>query len=78
MSLVFQYLVNGRIDAVIADKPMALVYVSRNPNQLRTPGDVFIDEYYSIAVCKNRPDLVEKINRGLAALKAEGLMDQLT
>ncbi|MCJ7514535.1 MAG: transporter substrate-binding domain-containing protein [Dehalococcoidia bacterium] len=33
---------------------------------------------YSIAVAKNKPELLEKINAGLAALKSEGLIEELT
>jgi ABC-type amino acid transport substrate-binding protein len=28
-------------------------------------------------VCKNRPELVEKFNSGLAAVQAEGLVEEL-
>ncbi len=78
VGLAFQDLMNGQIDAVIADNPLALGYVGQNPDQLKTVGEVFTDENYGIAVCKTNTELVEKINKGLAAVKAEGLLDQLT
>jgi polar amino acid transport system substrate-binding protein len=78
IGLAFQDLLNGQIDAVIADNPLALGYVGQNPDQLKTVGEAFTDEYYGIAVCKTNTDLLEKINRGLAAVKAEGLIEQLT
>jgi polar amino acid transport system substrate-binding protein len=68
---------NGQIDAVIADNPLALSYVGKNADKLKTVGDVFTDENYGIAVCNTKADLVEKINTALAALQADGTVDKL-
>lgn len=78
IGLAFQDLMNGQIDAVIADNPLALGYVGQNPDKLKTVGEVFTDEFYGIAVCKDKTDLVAQINKGLAAVKAQGLIEQLT
>lgn len=78
VGLAFQDLMNGQIDAVVADNPLALGYVGQNPDKLKTVGEVFTDENYGIAVCKTNTELLEKINKGLAAVKAEGTIDQLT
>jgi polar amino acid transport system substrate-binding protein len=77
IGLAFQDLMNGQIDAVIADNPLALGYVGQNPDKLKTVGEVFTDEYYGIAVCKNKSDLQATLNEGLAEVQAEGLIDQL-
>lgn len=77
VGLAFQDLMNGQIDAVVADNPLALGYVGQNPDKLKTVGEVFTDEYYGIAVCKENTELLEKINTGLAAVQAEGLIDEL-
>jgi len=77
IGLAYQDLMNGAIDAIVADNPLALNYVGKNPDKLKTAGEVFTEENYGIAVCKNNPDLVEKLNAGLKAVKAEGLIDQL-
>jgi polar amino acid transport system substrate-binding protein len=77
INVAFQDLMNGRIDAVFADYPMALVFIGKNANQLKTVGDALTDESYGIAICKTRSDLVQKINQGLDAVRAEGLIDQL-
>ncbi len=69
---------NGQVDAVIADNPLALGYIGQNPDKLKTAGEVFTDEFYGIAVCKDKADLVAQINKGLAAVKAKGLIDELT
>lgn len=78
IGLAFQDLMNGQIDAVVADNPLAIEYVGKNSDKLKTVGDVFTDEYYGIAVCNKNTDLLNKINKGLAAVKAEGLIDQFT
>ena len=77
IGLAFQDLMNGQIDAVIADNPLAWEYEGKNPDKLKTVGEVFTSEFYGIAVCKTEADLLEKINAGLRAVKAEGLIDEL-
>lgn len=78
IGLAFQDLMNGQIDAVIADNPLALGYVGQNPGKLKTVGEVFTDEFYGIAVCKTNTELLAKINKALAQVKAEGLIEELT
>jgi polar amino acid transport system substrate-binding protein len=78
ISLVYQDVMNGQIDAAVADNPLAIEYVGKNPDRLKIVGEVFTDEYYGIAVCKTKPELVEKFNHGLKALMDEGVVDQLT
>jgi polar amino acid transport system substrate-binding protein len=78
IGLAYLDLMNGQIDAVVADNPVALLYVSQNSAKLKTVGTTFTSEFYGIAVNKNKPELLTKINAGLAAVKAEGLIDQLT
>ena len=77
IGLAYQDLMNGQIDAVVADNPLALGYVGENPDKLKAVGGVFTEESYGIAVCKTKEDLVAKINEGLKAVKAEGLIEEL-
>ena len=77
IGLAMQDLMNRQIDAVVADNPLALGYVGKNPDKLKTVGEVFTEENYGIAVCKTKEDLVEKINMGLKAVKEEGLIEKL-
>lgn len=77
VDLAYLDLINGQIDAVVADYPTAVEFVNSFEGRLKTVGDVFTDEFYGIAVCKNNTELLEKINRGLAAVKADGLIGQL-
>ena len=77
IGLAFQDLINGQIDAVVADNPLALAYAGKNPDKLKIAGEVFTTEDYGIAVCKTKADLLAKINSGLKAVKEEGLIDEL-
>ncbi len=77
IGLAMQDLMNGQIDAVISDNPLAMGYANANPDKLKTVGAVFTSEYYGIAVCKDQPELLERINEGLAKVKAEGRIDEL-
>jgi polar amino acid transport system substrate-binding protein len=77
IALAFQDLMNGQIAAVIADNPLALGYVGKNPDKIKTVGPVFTEEYYGIAVCNKNAELLKKINEGLAAVKKEGTIEKL-
>ena len=78
IALAFQDLMNGQVDAVVADNPLALEYVRQNEGKVKTVGEAFTDEYYGIAVCKTDKDLLAKVNKGLAAVQKTDLIDQLT
>jgi len=77
IGLAYQDLMNGQIDAVVADNPLALEYVGKNPDKLKAVGEVFTDESYGIAVSKTEEELLAKINEGLQAVKDEGLIEEL-
>lgn len=75
--LAFLDLMNGQIDAVIADYPTALGFIGQNSDKLMTVGEVFTNESYGIMVCKNNTELVDKINKALAELKTDGTIAKL-
>ncbi len=75
--LAFLDLINGQVDAVIADYPTALAFIGGNANKIKTVGDVFTDESYGVAICKDKPDLQAKIDAGLQAVIAEGKIKEL-
>lgn len=75
--LAFLDLANGQVDAVIADYPTALGFIGQNADKLKTVGEVFTEESYGIAVCKNREDLLAPLNTALQALKDEGKIAEL-
>jgi len=78
VALAFLDLINGQVDAVIADNTLVYEYVNQNPEDLKAVGDVFTAEQFGIAVCKDKTELLEKINHGLAAVTEQGLLDELT
>jgi glutamine transport system substrate-binding protein len=75
----FQDLVAGYTDAVIADTPRAERYAEIKPYKLKVVGEPFGDTIsYGIAVCKERPDVLEKINEGLRIVTENGTLKRLT
>jgi peptide/nickel transport system substrate-binding protein len=78
VTLAFQALANDDVDAVVADGPTSMDIVKANPEMgLAVVGEPFTDELYGIAVNKARPEVLEAINSGLAAIKASGQYDEI-
>ncbi|MBN2324221.1 MAG: basic amino acid ABC transporter substrate-binding protein [Spirochaetes bacterium] len=68
IGLAFEDLVNGRIDGVVADTPVAADFALQNESykgKLKIVGDSFTEEYYGIAVKKGNTKVLEAINRGI-------------
>jgi glutamine transport system substrate-binding protein len=63
---------NGAAVALVNDRPVSLYYVNQYPDEYKVVGDVLSSEFYGIAVAKNRPEVLQKINDGLNKLKASG------
>jgi polar amino acid transport system substrate-binding protein len=78
IGLAFQDLMNGQINAVVCDSPVAQGHANRNPDKLKIVGGMVTSENYGIAVAKGKTDLLNKINAGIKAIKAEGLIEQLS
>ena len=77
-TLAFQALANGDVDAAVADGPTGIDIVQANPEMnLKVLDGVYTDEEYGIAVSKERQDLLEAINKGIAAVKASGEYDEI-
>ncbi len=77
VEMAFQDLIIGLLDAVIADYPQALSYASTPANNLQLVGSEFASKNYGIAVCSRNPAVLQKINAGLAAIKADGTIARL-
>lgn len=77
--LAIQELVNGGIDAVVADNVVILEYIKNNPdkNFKSVSDDSFPKEYYGIAVKKGSQELLDKINSGLKKIKENGKYDEI-
>ncbi len=77
MATAFDDLRNNKIDAVVSDDTIASLYLRNYPQSLKMVGAPFSQEEYAIAVAKNKPELLEKINAGLSAVKSQGVLEQL-
>jgi polar amino acid transport system substrate-binding protein len=78
ITLAFQALANKDVDAVLNDGPTSGAIVMANPQMNVTlVGETFTEELYGIAVNKGKPELLQAINKGLAAVKADGTYDKL-
>ena len=75
--LAFEDLIAGMIDAVVSDKAEALSYVNIKAANLKIAGGEFAVENYGIAVCNQKAELLDRINVGLASVKADGTLDRL-
>lgn len=83
MPMALAELASGGVDAVIGDETVVRHFLHNNQvgdarKALRlVSDDGFEKEYYGIAVRKGEQELLDKINRGLAAVKADGTYDKL-
>ena len=71
---------NGNVDGVVCDSPVAADYVLQNENYqgaLKIVGEPFTEEYYGIAVQKGNTELLNKINTGLKKVIESGKRDEL-
>jgi polar amino acid transport system substrate-binding protein/glutamine transport system substrate-binding protein len=67
----YQALETGGADAVIFDNPVNINFKTAHKN-VKTVGPLLTGEYYGIAISKKKPELVAKINDGLAKIKKSG------
>jgi len=77
--LALSELESGGVDAVVADNGVVSHYLSHHArarfNAVNDPA--FAPEQYGIAVKKGNTALLGKLNRGLAAIKADGTYDRI-
>jgi len=66
---------NGGVAACIIDLAVA-AEIAKEYKDIKF-GEPFTMEYYGIAIRKNNTDLIKKINRALASLKASGEYDKI-
>ena len=50
----FQDLLDDKIQAVVCENPVALIYVGKFSDKIKTVGPVFTEEQYGIAVAKKQ------------------------
>jgi polar amino acid transport system substrate-binding protein len=71
IGLAFEDLVNGRIDALVADTPVAADFALMNPNykgKMKIVGEPFTEEFYGVAVKKGNKTILDAVNKGLNAV----------
>lgn len=80
VGLAMQDLLNGRIDAVICDSPVALYYANQKEgftDHLSIAFRTEATESFGFVVKKGRKDLVELLNKGIDAVRAKGVEAEL-
>ncbi len=72
-------LANGEVDAVIMDIPVNNKYVAAHPDEVKIAAEFVVEEpeQFAIAVAKGNAELLEKLDAGLANVKADGTYDAL-
>jgi polar amino acid transport system substrate-binding protein/glutamine transport system substrate-binding protein len=76
ISDAYSSLESGGADAVVFDSPVNSDY-SNSHKDVHVIQSIPTGEYYGIAVVKNNPDLLKKINDGLKAIKSDGEYEKL-
>ena len=77
--LALKELEAGGVDAVVADNGVVVNYVTNNSgSRFKTVSDTaFVPERYGIAVKKGNAELLAKLNKGLAEIRADGTYDRI-
>ncbi len=76
IGMAFEDLVNGRIDAVVCDSPVAAQYALQNAKykaKLKIVGVPFTKEEYGVAVKKGNTAVLDLINDGLKKVQKKGI-----
>jgi len=80
IGLAIEDLAVGRLDAVVADTPVAANYALQNEDyseSLKIVGEPFTEEFYGVAVRKGNTEVLELINSGLTAVLEAGVDEEL-
>ena len=80
MGLALEDMVNGRIDAVACDSPVALYYLNKKKdyeNKLRIAMQFGQPEQYGFVVKKGNKELLQKLNQGIKLVKENGGYDRV-
>ena len=78
ITLAFQALASGDVDAIVNDGPTSADIIEKNPELGAVlVGPPLSEEYYGIAVQPTKPELLDAVNKALAAMIADGTYEQL-
>ena len=75
-ALAVAALINGQVDCVVIDNEPAKNFVAANAG-LKILDTEYAVEDYAAAIAKENTELLEKFNKALAELKAEGKLDEI-
>lgn len=71
-SKVTTSLISGKVDAMLADSPIALYAVKQNEDALEALGDIYDSAPYGIVVPKDQTEFADAIAEALKAIKEDG------
>ncbi len=78
ITLAFQALANGNVDAIVNDGPTSADIIANNPElNAVLVGEPLSEEYYGIAVQPDLPELLDAVNAALEELIADGTYREL-
>lgn len=75
-ALAIAALVNDQVNCVVIDNEPAKAFVEANTG-LKILDTEYVVEEYAIAIAKSNTELLEKINKAMAELKADGTIDKI-
>jgi len=73
----FMALRNGNIDAIVNDFPVNAYFIKQGNDDVKLVGDLRTSEHYGIAIPKDKPEILEKVNSALETLKENGKYDEI-
>lgn len=80
LGLAVEDLANGRLDGIVADVAIVEFFVLSNDrygSRLQVVGDPYAIEPYAFAIRMDRPDLRDRVDRGLASVRADGTLERI-
>jgi polar amino acid transport system substrate-binding protein len=80
VGLALQDLVNGNLQGVVCDSPVAIDYALQNLNfkgKIKIAGDLMTSEDLGFAVRKGDAETLALLNSSLEAVKASGKLDEI-
>ena len=80
VGLAFEDMAAGRINGVVCDEPTAANFALQRTEykeKFQIVGETFTKESYGIVVKKGNKELLDMLNKGIAAVKSKGIDGQL-
>ncbi|RHW36695.1 basic amino acid ABC transporter substrate-binding protein [Lysinibacillus yapensis] len=68
---------NGGVDAILYDHPSNINYIQTQDTDAQIVGDILAGEHYGIAINKEKEEILQKVNDGLAKIQENGEYEKL-